>query len=79
MKNKKLLFALAAGVAAVGTIAYLLTTDEGKKARKKMRRKANEVTEELENVIKDAKQKFSNWKESLTEGCRREEEILPER
>jgi gas vesicle protein len=75
MKNKKLLFALAAGIAAAGTIAYLLTTEEGKKARQKMHKKTGEMTEELEDIVKNAKQKFSSWKESLTEGCRREEEI----
>ena len=45
MKNKKLLFALAAGIAAAGTIAYLLTTEEGKKARQKMQKKTGEMTE----------------------------------
>lgn len=75
MKNKKLILALAVGVAAAGAIAYFLTTGEGKKARQRMQKKTGEMTAELDSILQDAKQKFFSLKESLTEGCRREEEI----
>jgi gas vesicle protein len=67
--NKGLLIALATGVAVAGFAALLFSTKEGKKIRKNMKVKGEKLTEHLDELFNDAKEKFVDVKKELTKEC----------
>ena len=71
--NKGLIIALAAGAAVAGLVAYLMTSDKGKKIRKKWRSRGAELVEEIDEIVSDAKQKFSALKDEMLSECRKEQ------
>jgi len=56
MKKKgNIALAIAAGVIVFGAIAYLFTSDEGNKLRRKATEKGRKIFDELERVADDLK------------------------
>jgi hypothetical protein len=60
--NKTLYIALAAGIAVTGLLVFLLGTETGKEYTSKIKSKGTTYADKFEDVLTDAKEKFSSVK-----------------
>jgi gas vesicle protein len=78
-KNTGYWLAFAAGIAAAGTAAYLLNSARGKAARAKVKEKGEQVIDDAEEIISDARDRFetlrTDLKRSLGRSNRKHEEV----
>ena len=69
-KNKALVFAIAAGVAFAGLIAFLATTEKGKTTTGRLKSRGQKIVSQLKEIANDAKEKFSSLKEEVLSECK---------
>ena len=79
--NKGLIIAIAAGVAVAGLAGYLISSEKGKKIRKKWKSRGAELAGEIDEMVSNARQRFSALKDELMKDCmkeqKREEQYQP--
>ena len=64
--NRKVVLAIAAGLAVAGLAAYLLSTDKGKKLTKKWKEKGKKAKAEADELLRETKQKVAGMKEEFS-------------
>jgi gas vesicle protein len=74
-KNKGLLIAVAAGVVVAGLVAFLATTEQGKKTTGKLKSKGKKIANQVGEIINEGKEKFAGLKEEVLSECKRKEEV----
>lgn len=65
--NKNLLIALAAGVAVAGIVGVLFVTNKDKGLGKKLKKEGEDIAGKVEDILAQAKQKFSSLKKQVAE------------
>ena len=70
--NKNLLITLILGTAMAGISAYLLVSRNEVKVVRKEKNKENGIGDKIEDIIEEAKQKFSNLKQDFVKEFEKE-------
>jgi gas vesicle protein len=68
----KILTAVAAGVVAGAVLGILFAPDKGSETRKKIRKKGEDVADELKDKFEKVKEKFNELKEDMQQCDKKE-------
>ncbi|MEO7045072.1 MAG: YtxH domain-containing protein [Ferruginibacter sp.] len=63
--NKKVLAAVAAGIAAGAVLGVLFVPDKGTTTRKKISKKGEEITDDVKDKFNKGKNKFNDMKDKV--------------
>ena len=65
-KNRGLFIALAAGITVAGLVAFLFTTETGKKMKGQWKNKGKKMVAGVDDILGGARSKMSNLKDDIS-------------